>query len=263
MSSLFWVVIFSDHPAKASVPMTLGKTKAAVLAVVMMLAAAASAEEMKNLQVFPKDTEKGAVIDVMKKWTGALGVNCTHCHVLTVPGDYDSFDFASDEKPEKKTTRGMMRMVQQLNGGMLANATGEADAKVSCVTCHRGLPNPATLDQVMLKTVQKKGADEAVARYHKLHDRYYGRGSYDFGPDSLMPAIEKLAQGDDADLDAALALAQLAAEEHPDNAGNQVLVAHLLLKKGDKSGATAAVDKALELDPQNRRALRLKQQLGQ
>ena len=242
--------------------MTMGKTMTTLLAV-LLLATAASAEELKNLQVFPKDTDKNTVIEVMQKWTGALGVNCTHCHVLKVPGDYDSFDFASDDKPEKKTARGMMRMVAKLNGDLLPAATGEDDARISCVTCHRGLANPATLDQVMLKTVRKGGADAAVARYHKLHDRYYGRGAYDFGPYSLLPAIEKLAAGDETDLAAALELARLAASEHPDSADNQVLVARLLLKKGDRDGAAAAVDKALQLDPQNRRALRLKRQLDQ
>ena len=34
------------------------------------------------------------------------------------------------------------------------------------------------------------------------------------------------------------------------------------MMKGDKAGAAAAVDEALKLDPENRHALRLKQQLG-
>ena len=237
--------------------MNTGKTMMVMLAAVMLSTATASAEELKNLKVFPADTGKEAVIEVMKTWTSALGVRCDHCHVQAVPGD-----FQSDEKSEKGVARGMMRMVQDINGKLLPQATGENDAAISCVTCHRGVTHPATLDQVMLMTVQTKGVEAAVARYHNLHERFYGRGTYDFGPQSLVPAIDTLA-GEGGDMDAAQALMELTVAQYPEDANSRVRLAHLLWQRGDKAGASAALAKALELDPQNRFALRLQQQLEQ
>lgn len=246
---------------KASVMRFPAKT-VLIAAGLLLLSAVASAEDLKNLKVFPKDTSKETLIEVMKSWTSALGVRCDQCHVQKVPGDFQSFDFASDEKDDKEVARGMLRMVQNINGKFLPAAIGEHDAKISCVTCHRGVMHPATLDQVMLKTVETKGIDAAVTRYHDLRDKYYGRGAYDFGPRSLVPAIETLADTG-GDLDAAQKLVELTIEEYPQDAGSHVMLAHLLLKKGDKEGASVAVAKALELDPQNRFALRLQKQLGQ
>jgi len=251
-----------DDDMKARRMMNMGKTMVIVLVAALTLTTSAVAGELKNLKVFPADTGKEKVIEVMKTWTSALGVRCDHCHVQKVPGDFQSFDFASDEKKDKDVARGMMRMVQGINGKLLPGATGEHDVKISCVTCHRGVIHPATLDQVMLKTVQTKGADAAVTRYHDLRDKYYGRGSYDFGPRSLVPAIETLADTG-GDLDAAQMLVELTIEEYPQDAGSRVMLAHILLKKGDKDGASAAIAKALEIDPQNRYALRLQKQLGQ
>ncbi|NCQ35075.1 c-type cytochrome [bacterium] len=240
--------------------MNTGKAMMVMLAAVILSATAASAGELKNLKVFPADTGKEKVIEVMKTWTSALGVRCDHCHVQAVPGDFQSFDFASDDKPEKGVARGMMRMVQNINGKLLPQATGENDAAISCVTCHRGVTHPAPLDQIMLMTVQTKGVDAAVERYHNLHERFYGRGTYDFGPQSLVPAIDILA-AEGGDMAAAQALMDLTVELYPDDANSRVRLAHLLWRRGDKAGASAALAKALELDPQNRFALRLQQQL--
>jgi len=236
---------------------------ALLLAVVLTAPAPARAddEELKNIKVFPKDITKRQLENVMHGWTRALGVHCTHCHEQKVPGDFRSIDFASDAIDKKETARRMFTMVKNLNAGPLPKAAGEDDAYVSCVTCHRGLPNPATLDQVVLQTAKKDGIGAAVQKYRDLRDQYYGSGSYDFGPESLDPAIQKLAKEPDG-LDAAKGLVDLDVEMFPENAEIRVMLAQVLMMKGDQAGAEAAVDDALKLDPENRHAQRLKQQFG-
>lgn len=219
-------------------------------------------DELKNLKVFPPTIAKRELVDVMKQWSGALGVRCEFCHEQKVPGDFQSIDFASDKIGHKEVARRMFTMVRDLNGGPLPRAAGEDDAAVSCVTCHRGLPNPATLDRVVLNATRDKGADAGVQKYRELRERYYGSGSYDFGPGSLQNVTETLA-ADAAGLDAAVAMGRLNLEMNPDYAEGHVVLAQLLDQKHDRAGALAELELALKLDPGNRYALRLKQKLSQ
>lgn len=240
---------------------------AGVLAVLIAAALTAPApvradEELKNLKVLPKDLSKREVEGIMHKWSDALGVKCTFCHEMKTPGDFRSIDFASDAIGHKETARRMLTMVKDLNAGALPKAAGEDDAAVSCVTCHRGLTNPATLDQVILRKARQDGAAAAVQTYRDLREKYYGTGSYDFSPTSLDPAIEVLARDPDQ-VDAAQALVDLDVEMYPDNADLRVMKAQILMLKGDRAAAGTALDEALKLDPENRHAKRLQQQLGQ
>ena len=59
----------------------------------------------KNLQVLPKDTTRQQINPIMRGFTRALGVRCPYCHVGEEGADMSTFDFASDEKPTKKTAR--------------------------------------------------------------------------------------------------------------------------------------------------------------
>ena len=54
---------------------------------------------LSKLQIFPKDTPRPQVIQTMQAFAAALGVQCGYCHVGQPPNQ----DFASDEKPTKKT----------------------------------------------------------------------------------------------------------------------------------------------------------------
>jgi hypothetical protein len=218
-------------------------------------------DELKNIRVFPKDITKRELEGNMRVWARSLGIRCTFCHEMKVPGDFRSIDFASDAIDKKVTARRMFEMVQQLNAGPLPKAVGEQGVTVSCITCHRGLVNPATLDQVVLHEVKKNGAAAGIRKYRDLREKYYGRGAYDFGPDSLDPAIQSLASEPDG-IDSALALVELDIEMYPEDSETRVTQAQILLMKGDALGAAQAVDEALRLDPENRHALRLKQQLG-
>ena len=107
----------------------------------------------QNLKVLPKNWTRQQVMSVMRTFTGALGVQCTHCHAGTPP----QLNYASDEKPTKDVARKMIHMVMHINDEHLkgigpatverpANAPpalGEPE-KVTCYTCHRGQLKPAT-----------------------------------------------------------------------------------------------------------------------
>ena len=76
----------------------------------------------------------------------SLGVRCGFCHVSEqVEGQqHPKFDFASDNKPEKKIARDMMLMVSALNKNYIGKMIGGDHTleQVICVTCHMGRKTP-------------------------------------------------------------------------------------------------------------------------
>lgn len=91
----------------------------------------------QNLQVLPSDTSRADVLVVMRGFTQGLGVQCGYCHA---EGQGGRNDFASDDKPAKKTARLMMQMVTRVNE-TIASGVGKPEpelTKVQCATCHRG-----------------------------------------------------------------------------------------------------------------------------
>ncbi len=243
-------------------PMTRCATLILLALLLIMGAALAQVpDQFTNLKVFPKDIGKRDLVDAMRSYTAALGVRCTHCHVQKTPGDFSSIDWASDDIDHKKTARGMMTMVSEINQKLLP-AAGEHDAKVRCITCHRGLTDPATLDQVLLEFTAKEGAPAAVTKYRELRQDYYGTGSYDFSPATLNQVAQVLAQ-QKGDMAAAMTFVDLNLEMSPQDANGHLMKAQLLQAKGDNAGALASVNKALELDPANEQAKKMLEQLKQ
>ncbi|HPF34830.1 MAG TPA: c-type cytochrome [Candidatus Krumholzibacteria bacterium] len=239
-------------------PMSL---RALILA--LLLAGAATAalpESFTNLTVLPSDTPKDELMDVMKSFSTALGVRCIHCHVQKTPGDYDSVDWASDELEPKKVARGMMKLVQSVNGDLLPDA-GVKGHTVSCVTCHRGLTDPATLDEVLGKTIAAEGVDAAVAEYRDLRNLYYGSGSYDFGP-GVLAGLARERTELHQDVAGAEALLNLNVETHGDDPDAWILRAQFLDRADRRAEALADVRKALELAPGHRRAVDMLERLG-
>lgn len=217
-------------------------------------------DEFKNLKVLPKDISKKELTGIMRSFSGALGVRCLHCHVGEDPHDLSTFDFASDEKEPKETARAMMKMVGEINNKIIPAIGIEDPTQVRCVTCHRGLDDPQTLDNLLLKTTETDGADAADARYRELREEYYGKGSYDFGPGTLSTVAEKLAQ-EKNDITGAVAMARLNVEFNPDQPFAQLLLGQLLVQSGDTEGGILAIEKCLELDPNNRWAQQMLQRV--
>jgi hypothetical protein len=61
------------------------------------------------------------------------------------------FNFASDDKPQKKAAREMMLMVRDINPKVAAavGKSAEAATRVGCVTCHRGVAIPKQLADIL------------------------------------------------------------------------------------------------------------------
>jgi len=92
--------------------------------------------EIKNLTVLPKDMSPDDVMKVMKAWNTALNVDCVFCHVGVVGKPLSTYDFASDNKRRKETSRIMLRAVMDTNEKF--KTVSEDDApQVSCATCHK------------------------------------------------------------------------------------------------------------------------------
>lgn len=85
-------------------------------------------EVQKNIQVL-KGLPESQLIPVMNYMSASLGVRCNFCHV----NKDGNWDYAADEKGEKKSAREMITMVTGINKNSF-----QGNAEVSCYTCHRG-----------------------------------------------------------------------------------------------------------------------------
>lgn len=107
----------------------------------------------KNIQVL-KGLPQSQLIPVMNFFATSLGVKCTYCHV----NKDGVWAFDSDEKPEKKTAREMITMVQSIN-----KTTFRGNTDVSCYTCHRGRTQPPGVPQFPLPEATPRPENPAGA----------------------------------------------------------------------------------------------------
>lgn len=181
----------------------------------------------------------------MQAVAAALGVTCDYCHA----GRGAEPKLTAAGKPILEVGRGMIAMTASLNAAVQA-ATGKTEraaASVTCVTCHRGVTIPRPLTDILLITGVREGADAAVTQYRDLRSRYYGRGAYDFGEDTLLSVARRLAN---ARPEVAIPLAELNMEFFPKSVNT--LVTKAIAQAGrDDEGAVATLKQALELDPGN------------
>lgn len=82
----------------------------------------------KNVSIL-KGRPASRLPGMMEALTGLIGVKCEFCHV--------EGDFASDDKPAKRTARAHFDMISRLNKEEFGGQN-----KVSCWTCHHGKPKP-------------------------------------------------------------------------------------------------------------------------
>lgn len=184
----------------------------------------------------------GQPLPDMQAIAGALGVECSYCH--SAPRG------SGQAEPRKDIARQMIAMTRELNQRVQA-ATGKAAGEVTrvdCITCHRGVPIPRQLQDVVWQTVVKEGGEAAVAQYRDLHQRFYGRAAYDFSEDTLVNVAQKLAN---IKADDAITLLNLNLEYYPDSSKTYVALAYAYTRKVDDASAIAALEKALEIEPDN------------
>lgn len=243
-------------------------TLAAAAAVVTAAAGAPAQEfqwpdEPENLEVLPDTIGPDGLRSTMNHFTDALGVQCSFCHVGE--GDLSEHDFASDDEEHKESARVMMRMVEAINtehleqlehehgegGAAHGGYTLPPDGEVTCVTCHRGSAHPETIQEVLAGVVEREGAQAAVERYEELREEYYGGFTYDFRVGPLSELARNLA--DRGRGDAAVRMAELEVEHHPESYRAHFVLAQMLQRTGDREGALESMERALELAPEEAR----------
>ena len=94
-----------------------------------------------NLKVLPKDISPAQLRRTMDGFRDDLGVTCGYCH--TRNPQTQKFDYASDEKPDKQTTRIMIRMLNDINDKYLQGLGDRRySTPVTCGSCHQGESTP-------------------------------------------------------------------------------------------------------------------------
>ncbi|HEX8904920.1 MAG TPA: c-type cytochrome [Longimicrobiaceae bacterium] len=211
-------------------------------------------DHFENLKVLPKDIPRDTLVAIMRGFTNALGVRCNYCHVEQPPaqaGGQPRFNFASDDKAPKEKARFMIRMTQNLNAQVLPQVPHrrQPPVGVGCITCHRGLPVPTTLDRVLTAALDSGGAAAAVARYRQLRETQLASGRYDFSEGMLTDLGRRLAgQGKTAE---AAALLELNSEFYPNSGQVDFALAEVYRMQGQRDKALVRYRMAQQKDPQN------------
>jgi len=210
-------------------------------------------EKPQNLKVLPKDWQGTRLRPVMFGFTRALGVRCSYCHKGQEGKPLSTYDFASDENPNKNRAREMLRMLNDIEDHLKKiEPSGDKRVNMWCHTCHHGRPRPMTLDEELGEQYRKKGLQAALDDYAELKKKYYGRAAFDFGEGSLNVFGYALLEGSDAA--GAIQVFQLNAATFPDSSNVWDSLAEGYLKAGDVRKAQENYEKALKLDPANQNA---------
>ena len=208
-----------------------------------------------NIQFFPKDITRPALVANMQAFAQALGVGCEHCHDFTPGGPPQDNHMDADTKPEKKTARVMLAMVRDLNAklpGEVSPVLGKPAAditRVQCATCHRGVPIPKQLVDIVLDTASTKGNPAAIAQYRDLRKQFYGNQSYDFTDLSLFLAAQRATAA--MKPDDAIAYANLNLEFNPGSGRSYQVMSQAYAAKMDNTNAIASMEKAVATEPMN------------
>jgi hypothetical protein len=190
--------------------------------------------------VFAQERPARAQPPDMQAIADALGVECQFCHApkaVTAAG-----------RLRLDVAREMIAMTSELDA-RVARATGADGARVSCITCHRGVTIPRQLRDILLETVVRQGPDAAIAQYRELRERYHGGQAYDFGETTLLFVAERLTDSRPA---AAIALAELNLEFHPRSWRSHLTKGIALSRRLETTpDALESFRKALAIDPGN------------
>ena len=210
----------------------------------------------QNLQHFPKDIPREQLIQRMREFSFALGVRCEYCHDAPEGKPPAPGAFPSDVKPVKLQARAMLRMVDQLNGQLLAALPSRVEPRVevTCATCHRGLPLPKTQQTTLFEIARRAGGAPAVARYRQLRAEQMHTGRYNFGEWEINELARRLTEAKDPA--AAIAILELNAEFYPKSASIDFMLAELHLEAGDREKAVRRYQMTLEKAPTHQAARR-------
>jgi tetratricopeptide (TPR) repeat protein len=202
-------------------------------------------DKFTNLQVLSKDISKDELQKTMRGFVFALNVKCSYCHVQK---DDMKMDFPADDKDTKKAARVMLQMVMTVNRDYVSKIGKATPLQVECVTCHRGLTQPRSLNAVLTETIEKEGIDAAIKQYQDLRKQYYGSGQYDFSETPLNQMTESLL-GKDKIKEAVAIMEMNFAANHPDSVWAYHMLAMSHQANGEIQKAKADYRKVVELHP--------------
>ncbi len=123
-----------------------------LIAVVSFAATIQSGGKFKNLKVLPQDISEQKLDSIMHAYNDALKVSCEFCHApekknLFSPNPPSKETDFSLDNPMKEQGRKMIRLTMEINEKYFRfdSLTPPAYLNVvSCNTCHRGNPYPAS-----------------------------------------------------------------------------------------------------------------------
>lgn len=226
-----------------------------------------AAPEFTNLQVWPVNTPRPVILNFMNAFNRSLGVECSYCHIQRD----GKFDFASDEKREKRVARKMILLRDSINvqlsaivdkpvtaGPTSIDARPGAPTRVLCASCHHGLPIPAPLGEVIGEAEKSGGATAGLAKFKELRAKFYGGQQYDFTEYALVGIATTAINAKRTD--DALTYLQANLEYFPKSSMTYQAMAQAKNARGDKQAAIKDLETAVQLDPQNNQA---KNQLAQ
>ena len=177
----------------------------------------------------------------------ALGVGCEYCHVAERG--------SNTPVPKKDIARAMMAMTRDIDAQIqkamnqaAIPTVGAGIEEVQCVTCHRGVPIPRQLSEILVQTLKTQGAPAAIEQYRELRKQFYGRQAYDFGENTLLGIAQQITASRPSD---SIALLQLNLEFYPRSAGSYAEIGFAYTRKLDDDSAIANLEKALEIEPNN------------
>ncbi len=191
-----------------------------------------------------------AQIANMQEIAQGLGVKCEYCHAGMGRGLASTPKVEGQPPSRVEIGRAMIAMTRDINEKILL-ATGKTATevtRVTCITCHRGVAIPGQLSDILAKTALEKGPDEAVAQYRDLRAQYYGRQSYDFGEETLLTSAQMVVRVKPA---SSIPLLQLNLEFYPKSVRSYNQIAFAYTRSLDDEAAMAALEKALEIEPDN------------
>jgi hypothetical protein len=208
-------------------------------------------DSLVNTHVIARTTSVTAVWGQMRTIAFSLGVECTYCHVGEPGTSLARIDFISDEKRTKLVARQMLRMVQEINRRIdtLPGRGTSVALTVTCSTCHRGLPRPVPLVNIVTETAVASSADSAIRVYQRLRQQYFGGDSYDFREPTLSSAAFRVGRA--GKFNDALFLLDLNETLFPGSSAMYVIRGNIQLMRTDTSAAAAAFREAIRRDSTN------------
>lgn len=206
-----------------------------------------------NLQELPADFSGERIRAVMTGFTRALGVRCSYCHAGEEGAPLGTFDFVSDDPPNKERARDMLRLLGSVNGqlGVMDLRDDVERVNMWCHTCHSGRPRPWTLDEAVRDAYGEDDGEAALARFASLREPHWGGPGYDFRP----PSVHGVASGflELGDTATALAFLRRNVEDFPDYVEGWEALGNVAAAQGRRWEAARHYERALERAPEHPR----------